>query len=472
MHLRSALTVLAALGALMDVGSAHPEAHDEAEFTRQAAEIVRRNLAAKRCSEQVATMAKRTITKRSAYHAALRKRSTAAQASSVVDLVKRWEPHYASVQNNTCITVEETEEGPYYLSGELIRQNITETQLGVPLYFTFGLMNTDTCTPLPNAHIDIWLANALGTYSGFAAENTANQTYLRGIQATNSEGIAEFLGIFPGWYSGLATHLHTQVHIGATETDQGILTGGTVAHTGRLYFPEDLTVEVNQLSPYSENAHGTRVKNSEDRLYAVQGTGGYNPEFAIVKLGDTLSDGLLGYITLGVSASASNNNGQVQGNAPSGNGTMPAGNGTFPGGAGNGTFPSGMPSGAISSSVLPSGTPPSNFMPTATAPISTTTVTPSAGPSTTTVTTTTIPSTSTTITTSNVQTTAISTKKTTTTKKPTKKITTTKKATTKKSTHTTTTIKRPITQPTQPSRQPGQTGPGQNRGAAAQGHPV
>ena len=38
-----------------------------------------------------------------------------------------------------------------------------------------------------------------------------NTTFLRGIVPTNASGISVFQTIFPGWYSGRATHVHAKV---------------------------------------------------------------------------------------------------------------------------------------------------------------------------------------------------------------------------------------------------------------------
>ena len=46
------------------------------------------------------------------------------------------------------------------VTGELVRQDITEDQQGVPLYMDFQLIDTNTCEPLPNIYTDIWYCNA------------------------------------------------------------------------------------------------------------------------------------------------------------------------------------------------------------------------------------------------------------------------------------------------------------------------
>jgi protocatechuate 3,4-dioxygenase beta subunit len=36
--------------------------------------------------------------------------------------------------------------------------------------------------------------------------------FLRGRQTTDSNGLVSFTSIFPGWYSGRATHIHVHVY--------------------------------------------------------------------------------------------------------------------------------------------------------------------------------------------------------------------------------------------------------------------
>src|SRR5205823_6128325 len=87
---------------------------------------------------------------------------------------------------------------------------------GVPLYLGFSLSSVGSdggCSPLAGAVIDIWQCDASGVYSdvndpGF---NTKGQQFLRGSQHTDENGYAQFLTIYPGWYSGRAVHTHLKV---------------------------------------------------------------------------------------------------------------------------------------------------------------------------------------------------------------------------------------------------------------------
>jgi hypothetical protein len=59
--------------------------------------------------------------------------------------------------------------------------------------------------------------DALGSYSGFEAASgsggrTDEEKYLRGAQVTNSDGIVEFVTVYPGWYQGRTVHIHGKVH--------------------------------------------------------------------------------------------------------------------------------------------------------------------------------------------------------------------------------------------------------------------
>jgi protocatechuate 3,4-dioxygenase beta subunit len=80
--------------------------------------------------------------------------------------------------------------------------------------------------------------------------------FLRGIQATDSNGMVEFATIYPGWYQGRAIHIHLKVH-----------TGGRVAHTGQLFFPEEITERVAKLQPYAKHSDVHLTTQGEDHVF-------------------------------------------------------------------------------------------------------------------------------------------------------------------------------------------------------------
>jgi protocatechuate 3,4-dioxygenase beta subunit len=158
----------------------------------------------------------------------------------------------------TCTLTPEMTEGPYYLSGEPTRRDITEGSAGTPMQLTFTVVDIDGCAVLPDASVEIWHADAGGNYSDFGSA-ASSRTFLRGAQTTAGDGRATFKTIYPGWYQGRATHIHIKVH-----------TGGNVVHTGQLFFDEAMNSAVYANSPY--NAHsGTRTLNSQDGIYSSGG---------------------------------------------------------------------------------------------------------------------------------------------------------------------------------------------------------
>jgi len=128
---------------------------------------------------------------------------------------------------STCVLAPEETEGPYYIANEPFRSDITEDHPGLPLVIRFRVRSATTCKRIAGATVEIWHADAGGNYSGI---NGASTTFLRGQQTTNGVGRAEFTTIYPGWYMGRTAHIHVKVHV-----------GGTVVHTGQLYFDDTIT---------------------------------------------------------------------------------------------------------------------------------------------------------------------------------------------------------------------------------------
>jgi protocatechuate 3,4-dioxygenase beta subunit len=178
----------------------------------------------------------------------------------------------------TCVLTPEMTEGPYYVSGEKVRRNITEGRPGVPLELALTVVDASTCKPIKGASVDIWHCDALGVYSGVQG-NTG--TFMRGIQRTDVHGLAHFTTVYPGWYQGRAVHIHVKVHI-----------GGNVVHTGQFFFNDAVTDAAYTAAPY--NTRGARdIRDSADSIYR---NGGSKSLLAMKKSGT----GYVGSITMGV----------------------------------------------------------------------------------------------------------------------------------------------------------------------------
>jgi protocatechuate 3,4-dioxygenase beta subunit len=154
----------------------------------------------------------------------------------------------------TCVLTPEQTEGPYYIPNEKLRRNITDGRPGTPLLLRTFVVDASTCRPVKGAAVDVWHADASGTYSGFG-QGAASRTFMRGIQKTDSKGLAVFRTVYPGWYPGRTVHIHVKVHL-----------GGNVVHTGQLYFPDALTDAVFRKAPYSSRP-GRDTRNANDAVF-------------------------------------------------------------------------------------------------------------------------------------------------------------------------------------------------------------
>jgi protocatechuate 3,4-dioxygenase beta subunit len=109
----------------------------------------------------------------------------------------------AAAQTTLPLTVSETE-GPYFKSSSPETTTlVTDTTQGTLLTVS-GQVLTQDGTPVANALLDFWQANASGQY------DNAGYT-LRGHQYTDANGFYTLTTIVPGLYPGRTEHIHVKV---------------------------------------------------------------------------------------------------------------------------------------------------------------------------------------------------------------------------------------------------------------------
>ncbi|KAK8145831.1 hypothetical protein G3M48_003951 [Beauveria asiatica] len=292
--------------------------------------------------------------------------------------------------NGSCLLTPEVTQGPYYVGGESLRKDVTDSEPGIDITLDYQVIDVDTCEPVPDVYVEIWHCNSTGVYSGVVAngngdssdESNIDNTALRGIQATDSDGVAQFQSIFPGHYTGRATHIHVMVHTNATlYANQTLGNQVYASHVGQTFFDQDLIAAADKVSPYSENKQELTENSSDSILSEEAGTDGVDPFMNYVYLGDDLSEGLFAWLAFGINTTYSsevtpasfmyesggveNSNGGMgggpggggppgSGGGPPGGGP-PGGNGTRPGGSGTAS-PSGTNAGPSGTDSAPSGT--------------------------------------------------------------------------------------------------------------------
>jgi protocatechuate 3,4-dioxygenase beta subunit len=128
------------------------------------------------------------------------------------------------------------------------------------------VVDARSCQPLPNAAVDVWHCDAAGAYSGFGGDS---HRFLRGIQVTDRTGLAEFHTIFPGCYPGRTNHIHFQVRTAGAGAGQ-TYRDGHIAHTGQMFFPEEITLRLMQGGAYAARA-AERMRQDADGIFLHQG---------------------------------------------------------------------------------------------------------------------------------------------------------------------------------------------------------
>lgn len=172
----------------------------------------------------------------------------------------------------TCRSWAEQDKGPYHLDAQPERRDIVEDRDGVALQLGIRLARAANQPPR-EAIVEIWQCDALGHYSGFppplsssavTAENAPRaaylpeQSFLRGRQQTDANGMVEFRTIYPGWYPGRTVHIHLMVH-----TQARVL-------TTQLYFPDETSDQVFVRPPYSMRP-GRDTTNDTDEIFPTGG---------------------------------------------------------------------------------------------------------------------------------------------------------------------------------------------------------
>ncbi|GGH17345.1 dioxygenase family protein [Mucilaginibacter phyllosphaerae] len=203
-----------------------------------------------------------------------------------------------TIANSSACRVTPTEvEGPYpYPGGELKnplnRTDITDGQTGVPLTLNLLVVNTnDNCNVVTNARADIWHCNKDGYYSGYANQNGQSgnqsyigQTWLRGYQATDTNGAVAFTTIYPGWYGGRATHIHFEIFV-----------NGVLKKACQLTFSETISDAVHTSSTYNLGVNTTR--NASDGIFGNSATDLANETLS---LAGSIAAGYTGTYTFGI----------------------------------------------------------------------------------------------------------------------------------------------------------------------------
>jgi protocatechuate 3,4-dioxygenase beta subunit len=175
-------------------------------------------------------------------------------------------PLRAESPTASCVLTPVTGDGPYYFDPKLVRSNIAEQQTGTPLSLDLRVVSAKDCSAIHNARVDVWHSNARGIYSGYEGQrgvgersdvSAAKQTFLRGTQITNRDGLTQFRTIYPSWYYGRTPHIHFKVFLQPREVA-----------VSQIYFPDDVSDRVYAGSKdYVPRSRSRNTYNNDDMFF-------------------------------------------------------------------------------------------------------------------------------------------------------------------------------------------------------------
>lgn len=161
-------------------------------------------------------------------------------------------------------------EGPFPTKdpSDLERVDIIGDRTGIDLDINITIRNiNDSCNILEGTMVDIWHCDKDGYYSEYGGTQMQSVDYtdnhfLRGRQITDSDGLAKFASIFPGWYQSRSTHIHVHIY---DENGNSLL-------VTQIAFPEgdnSAVVRVNAASEYGyTKGMSGYTYHAEDNVFA------------------------------------------------------------------------------------------------------------------------------------------------------------------------------------------------------------
>ncbi|HEV6965452.1 intradiol ring-cleavage dioxygenase [Roseateles sp.] len=221
-----------------------------------------------------------------------------------------------STSSSSCSLIPSETEGPYpgdgsnngasgsvanalALSG-IVRSDIrasiagaTGVATGVPLQVIIELVNTNaSCADLSGYAVYLWHCDAEGRYSMYSSGATA-ENYLRGVQATGSDGTAVFQTIYPGCYAGRVPHIHFEIYRSTTTATNW----NNKLRTSQMCFPADVSSAV-----YATSGYGSSAANNAAISLATDGifSDGYATQIATVT--GSASAGYVARLKVGIAA--------------------------------------------------------------------------------------------------------------------------------------------------------------------------
>lgn len=167
--------------------------------------------------------------------------------------------------SGSCTVAPTETEGPFptHSPSSYVRADITDGKAGYKLTATLTVTNSNNgCAALAGVLVDIWHCDTEGNYSEYGGSGMQSVNYtavhfLRGRQTTDAKGQVVFTSIFPGWYTGRATHIHVHVYTAS----------GTSLKITQIAFPEGTGTALAAVNGYAKGLTGYTT-NKNDNVFS------------------------------------------------------------------------------------------------------------------------------------------------------------------------------------------------------------
>jgi protocatechuate 3,4-dioxygenase beta subunit len=167
--------------------------------------------------------------------------------------------------SGTCSEIPEETAGPYPGDGTngpnalamsgIVRSDITESLAGggiaegIPLTVRLRLVDVAAgCEALAGAAVYLWHCDRAGNYSMYS-QAAVDETYLRGVQEADADGVVTFTTIFPACYSGRWPHIHFEIYSSLADATSG----DNAIAVSQLALPEAVCDEVFATDGYEQS---------------------------------------------------------------------------------------------------------------------------------------------------------------------------------------------------------------------------
>src|ERR1700675_2935394 len=193
----------------------------------------------------------------------------------------------SAAANASCDVIPEETAGPYPGDGSngpdllnqsgVVRSDIrssfgssTTVAEGVPLTIKLTIQDlASECAPLAGAAVYLWHCNRAGEYSLYSNAVTA-ENYLRGVQATDGNGVVTFTSIVSACYSGRWPHIHFE---GYSSLDKATDEANKIA-TSQVALPKDTCDLVYATDGFGQSVSNlTQVSLASENVFGNDGGG-------------------------------------------------------------------------------------------------------------------------------------------------------------------------------------------------------